>query len=64
MTRKLYLLLILSTTFRLFSQGTDIDYERVLIGDARNIICGLDLSPDQNELAISSTQSFPFYIFD
>jgi len=64
MKRKLYLLLILFYTVNLFSQGTDIDYERVTIGDARHIICGLDLSPDQTDLAISSTQSFPFYIFD
>ena len=64
MKRKLCILLILINTVTLFPQGTDIDYERVTIGDARNIICGLDLSPDQTELAISSTQSFPFYIFD
>ena len=47
-----------------YPQGTDIDYSRVKIGEAKHIICGLDLSPDQNELAISSTQSFPFYVFD
>lgn len=47
-----------------YPQGTDIDYTRVKIGETKNIVCGLDLSPDQNELAISSTQSFPFYVFD
>lgn len=48
----------------LFSQGTDYDYERTKIGEARHILSGLALSPDENELAISSTQSFPFYLFD
>lgn len=64
MKRKFCILLILINSVNLFPQGTDIDYERVTIGEARNMICGLDLSPDQTELAISSTQSFPFYIFD
>jgi len=41
-----------------------MDYQRVKIGEAKHMICGLDLSPDQNVLAISSMQSFPFYLYD
>jgi WD40 repeat protein len=64
MKRILCLLAIFFILPHLYSQSTDMDYERVKIGDAKHMICGLDLSPDQNVLAISSTQSFPFYLFD
>ncbi len=47
-----------------FCQGSNTDYKRVKIGEAKNIICGLDMSPDNEYIAISSTQSFPFFIFD
>ena len=47
-----------------FAQGTDYDYERIKIGDARHIVCGLSLSPDKSTLAISSIQGYPFYLFD
>ena len=46
------------------SQGTDYDYDRIKIGEAKHIVSGLALSPDMETLAISSTQSFPFYLFD
>lgn len=64
MKRILCLLLFSANSILLLSQSTDIDYERVPVGDAKQLICGLDISPDQNKIAISSTQSFPFYIFD
>ena len=47
-----------------YAQGTDYDYERIKIGDARHIVCGLSLSPDKSTLAISSIQGYPFYLFD
>ena len=59
---KFFILAILP--LELFSQGSNMDYERVKIGQAKQIICGMDLSPDHSYLAISSTQSFPFYEFD
>ncbi|NOX87368.1 MAG: hypothetical protein GXO86_15655 [Chlorobi bacterium] len=64
MKRILCLPVVFFTLLHLFPQGTDIEYERIRIADAKNIICGLDLSPDQTMLAISSVQSYPFYIFD
>ncbi|NOY49451.1 MAG: hypothetical protein GXO88_02620 [Chlorobi bacterium] len=46
------------------SQATDLDYDRIKIGDTKNIISGLSMSPNKETLAISSTQSFPLYLFD
>ena len=46
------------------AQGTDYDYERIKIGDAKHIISGLALSPDQSMLAISGVQGFPLYLYD
>jgi WD40 repeat protein len=46
------------------AQGTDYKYDRVMLGEARHILSGLALSPDQQTLAVSSTQSFPFYLYD
>lgn len=48
----------------MLAQGSDMEFDRVRIGDARHIICGLELAPDQSYLALSSTQSFPFYKWD
>lgn len=47
-----------------FSQGENYEFERIKIGDNKNIVVGMDLSPDQQQLAISSVQSFPLYLFD
>ena len=47
-----------------FSQGENYEFERIKIGDVKNIICGMDLAPDGQKLAISSVKSFPLYIFD
>ena len=50
--------------FACFPQSTDMEYERIKIGDVMHMICGLDLSPDQKELAISGNQSSPFFVYD
>ena len=65
MIRLLFIFLLLVTTqTTLNSQGTDYDYDRIKIGEAKHIVSGLTLSPDFETLAISSIQSFPFYLFD
>lgn len=64
MKRLLLLPPILFLCIQLLSQATDIEYERIKIGDARHIVSGLSLSPDNSVLAISSIQGFPFYLFD
>ncbi len=59
------ILSILTVLFiKMCAQGTNYDYERIRIGDAKHIISGLSLSPDKSVLAISSIQGFPFYLFD
>ncbi|MCB2222386.1 MAG: hypothetical protein KQI35_18525 [Bacteroidetes bacterium] len=49
---------------QLWAQSANMDYERVKVEDAKQILCGLDLAPDNSYLAISSIQSFPFYKYD
>ena len=46
------------------SQSTDIDYEKFKLGDAKHILAGMDMSPDQKFIAVSGNQSFPLYIYD
>lgn len=59
------ILSILTVLFiKMCAQGTNYDYERIRICDAKHIISGLSLSPDKSVLAISSIQGFPFYLFD
>lgn len=63
--KKLITTLFLSVLFyAATAQGTDYNYERIRIGDAKHIVCGLVLSPDQSKLAISSIQGYPFYLYD
>lgn len=64
MKRILCLPVVFFTLMHLYPQGTDITYDRIKIADVRHMICGIDLSPDQSTLAISSIQSYPFYLFD
>jgi len=45
-------------------QGTNYDYEKIKIGDAQNMLAWLALHPDNKTLAVSSTQSFPLYIYN
>ena len=46
------------------SQGSNFDFEKIKIGEAKHIMVGLDLSPNMNTVAISGIQSFPFYLYD
>lgn len=51
-------------TLAIKGQSTNTDFERVVIKDDLYILSGIDLSNDQKILAISSTQSNPFYLYD
>jgi WD40 repeat protein len=63
--KKHYLLLFVFFTGNLLINAqVNNNYERVKIGEAKQILCGLDIAPDESYIAISSTQSFPFYKFD
>ncbi|HOI32440.1 MAG: hypothetical protein PHG67_12850 [Bacteroidales bacterium] len=57
-------ILIILITIALKGQSTNTDFERVVIKDDLYILSGIDLSNDQKTLAISSTQSNPFYLYD
>jgi WD40 repeat protein len=46
------------------SQGTNYDYEKIQIGEVKNLLVWLALHPDNKTLAVSSHQSFPLYIWD
>ena len=47
-----------------FSQSANTEFDKVKIGDVNHILVGLNLSPDQQYLAISSVKSNPMYIYD
>lgn len=49
---------------RCLAQGENYEFERIKIGDVKNLIVGIDLSPDKQKLAISSVQNYPLYLFD
>lgn len=55
---------IAHSPFHLISQGTNFEFEKVQIGDAKNILAWIDMAPDNKTMVVSSTQSFPLYIFD
>lgn len=63
-THLLNLSVLFYITLNGFGQGASHDFERVRIGNVKHILVGLDISPNGNDLAISSIQSFPFYLFD
>lgn len=46
------------------SQGTNYDYEKIQIGEVKNMLVWLALHPDNKTMAVSSTQSFPLYMYD
>lgn len=46
------------------AQGTNFEFEKVKIGDAKNLFAWLALAPDNQTIAVTSTQSFPLYIYD
>jgi len=61
-------ILLLVLTFSLnqsgSSQGTNYEYEKIQIGEAINMLCWMALSPDNKTLAVTSTQSFPLYMYN
>ncbi|MDP2722981.1 MAG: hypothetical protein Q8O72_09505 [Bacteroidales bacterium] len=66
-TKILFLLKLLAIVLMaemVTAQSSNMKFERVRVGDAKQILCGLDLAPDHSYLAISSIQSFPFYQFN
>ena len=64
MKRAFSTIILFFFTLLAFPQSTDMEYERIKIGGVMHFICGLDLSPDQKDLAISGIQSSPFYLYD
>jgi WD40 repeat protein len=46
------------------SQGTNYDYEKIQIGEVKNLLVWLALHPDNKTLAVTSHQSFPLYMYD
>jgi hypothetical protein len=46
------------------AQGTNYDYDKIKIGEAQNMLVWMALAPDDKTLAVSSTQSFPLYIYN
>lgn len=56
--------MLMLTNSCLFSQGTDMHYHRILITDIKHLLYGIDVSPDQKTLAVSSTHGKPFFFFD
>jgi Tol biopolymer transport system component len=46
------------------AQAINLDYEKIQVGDVQNHLCWLALSPDGKTIAISSMQSYPFYLYD
>ena len=47
-----------------YSQGTNYDYEKIQIGEVKNLLVWLALHPDNKTLAVTSHQSFPLYMYD
>jgi WD40 repeat protein len=58
------MLWVLAGSQHLAGQGTNFEYEKVKIGEAKNMLAWLDLAPDGKTIAVSSTQSFPLFIYD
>jgi WD40 repeat protein len=46
------------------SQGTNYEYDKIQIGDAKNLLVWLALHPDDKTLAVTSHQSFPLYMYN
>jgi WD40 repeat protein len=57
----LALFLILGSAY---SQGTNYDYEKIQIGEVKNMLAWLALHPDGKTMAVTSPQSFPLYMYD
>jgi hypothetical protein len=46
------------------SQGTNYDFEKIQIGEVKNLLVWLALHPDDKTMAVTSHQSFPLYMYD
>jgi hypothetical protein len=46
------------------AQVYNLDNEKVQLGDKKNLLCWMELSPDSKTLSISSTQGFPLFQYD
>ena len=61
-------LMVISLVFilipRSFSQGTNYEFEKIQVGDVKNLLVWLALHPDNKTLAITSHQSYPLYMFN
>jgi WD40 repeat protein len=61
----LFILLIFVLSFKTASsQGTNYDYEKMQIGEVKNLLVWLALHPDKKTLAVTSHQSFPLYMYN
>jgi len=47
-----------------FTQVYNLDTEKLKLGEKKNLLCWMELSPDTKTLSISSTQGFPLFHFD
>jgi WD40 repeat protein len=45
-------------------QGTNYEYDKIQIGEVKNMLVWMALHPDNKTLAVTSTQSFPLYLYD
>jgi Tol biopolymer transport system component len=48
----------------IWSQGTNYDYDKIQIGEVKNLLVWLSLHPDNKTMAVTSHQSFPLYLYD
>jgi WD40 repeat protein len=64
--RTLVLTLVMATMLTRFAgaQGTNYDFEKIQIGEVKNLLVWLALHPDNKTLAVTSHQSFPLYIYN
>lgn len=46
------------------SQGTNYEFEKIQIGEVKNLLVWLALHPDNKTMAVTSHQSFPLYMYD
>jgi hypothetical protein len=58
------MILFIVQSVNIQAQGTNFEFEKVKIGEAKNMLAWLSLAPDGKSIAVSSTQSFPLYIFN
>lgn len=57
------LLIVLGNT-GLQAQVFNLDNEKIQLGEKKNLLCWMELSPDGKTLSISSTQGYPLFQFD